>query len=100
MKATSALLMLLISSLAYAQQHNPLETIDQARQRQSAENYDTYRSRGNDAPLGGYNRPLGDPEVRGVERPGYVAPAPVYQPSPSPSYQQPSSSGDWRRGLR
>lgn len=99
MKAASALLLLLISSLACAQQNNPLETIDQARQRQSAENYDTYRNRGNDAPLGGYNGPLGDVEQRGVERPGYVAPAPVYQPQPT--YQQPSSSGgDWRRGLR
>ena len=81
MKTIIATLLIATSSLVAAADWRPFETTDQARQRQSAENYDTYRARGNDAPLGGYNRPLGDSEVRGVERPGYVNQQP-YAPQP------------------
>ena len=95
MKTVFALLMISLASVANAQSRNPLDTTDQARQRQSAENYETYRKHGNEAPLGGYNRPLGDPPVSGVERPGYVTPPPVYQSS-----QPNSSRDDWRDRLR
>jgi hypothetical protein len=98
MKIAISIAAVVLASSAFAQTYRPLETTDQARQRQSSENYDTYRNRGNDAPLGGYNRPLGDPDVRGVERPGYVSPSPTYQPQPA--YQQPSSDQDWRRRLK
>lgn len=80
MKQTALLLMILVPTLAAAQaDRNPLETVEQARQRQSAENYQTYRRNDSQLPPS-YNRPLGDPEQRGVERPGYVSPPPVYQP--------------------
>lgn len=58
--------------LTAAAQYRPLETKDEARQRHSAERYETYRSRGNSAPLGGYPERLGDPAPRGTERPGYT----------------------------
>lgn len=93
----TAALITMMSAPALADR-NPLETVDQARQRQSAENYETYKRADNPLLPPTYSRPLGDTEQRGVERPGYVAPAPAYKPSPS--YQQPSSGGDWRRGLR
>lgn len=100
MKSSLLLLVMLTSAGAIAGDYRPLETVDQARQRQSAENYDTYRRQDNTLLPPSYSRPLGDTEQRGVERPGYAAPAPVYQPAPTTSYQQPSSGGDWRRGLR
>jgi hypothetical protein len=99
MKIAAAIALVALSASAFADDWKPLETVDQARQRQSAENYETYRNRGNEAPLGGYNQPLGSPSVPGVERPGYVAPAPIYQPS-APAAPQPYQGGDWRRGLR
>lgn len=72
-----ALFLALIATNAAADWNNPLETREQARQRQSAENYEAYRSRDNRMLPPTYERPLGDPMQRGVERPGY---APVYQP--------------------
>lgn len=95
MKTVSALLIIALASTANAQSRNPLETFDQARQRQSAENYETYRRHGNEAPLGGYNRALGDPPAQGVERPGYVTSQPAYQPS-QPNHNR----DDWRDRLR
>jgi hypothetical protein len=92
-----ALLLLFASSLAGAADYRPFETTDQARQRQSAENYDTYRNNGNQPPLGGYSRPLGDVEQRGVERPGYTSPGSTYQPS----RQQPNYGNEsWRDSLK
>ena len=55
----------------------PLETIDEARQRHSAERYETYRRHGHEAPLGGYSERFGDPAPRGTELPGYN---PIYRP--------------------
>ena len=77
-----ALAVLLTASNLSTAEWRPLETTDQARQRQSAENYDTYKARGSTPPLGGYSRPLGDLEVRGTERPGYNTPQP-YPPRPA-----------------
>lgn len=76
-----------LSLPAFAADNNLLETTDQARQRLSAENYDTYRQRGGDNQLlpPSYQQPLGSPSTYGVERPGYVSP-----------YQSPSYSSDWR----
>jgi len=74
------MLLCLFALLAFAAQatfaqayDNRLETIDQARQRQSAERWNEYQQRGY-APLGGYSSPLGDPAPYGTERPGYVTP--------------------------
>lgn len=61
-----------VSLPAYA--WNPLETTDEARQRHSAERYDTYRNNGYQAPLGGYQEKLGDPAPYGTDRPGYSSP--------------------------
>lgn len=71
------LLIAIVSAPAFADWSNPLETNEQARQRQSAENYDTYHSRQDRILPPTYERPLGDHMQRGVDRPGY---APVYQP--------------------
>ena len=65
-------LAILVSLPAFA--GNPYETVDQARQRHSVENYDTYKKNGNRAPLGGYKESLGDPAPYGTERPGYTSP--------------------------
>jgi hypothetical protein len=58
-----------------------LETPDDARMRQNAERWQQYEQRresGRDyPPLGGYQERLGDPAVRGVDRPGYTPPAPT-----------------------
>lgn len=64
------LTILLAPALAVAQSYRPLETVDEARQRHNAERYDTYRQRGNQAPLGGYQDRFGDPAPRGTESPG------------------------------
>lgn len=69
----------LLPSLAAAQGY---ETIEQSRQRHSAQNYDTYRNNGNQAPLGGYQERLGDPSPAGTLRPGYVE-----------TYRQPNNYG-------
>lgn len=71
------------SMTAIAADNNLLETTDQARQRHSAENYETYRQRGGENQLlpPSYQQPLGRPSVQGVERPGYVSPQPTYQPT-------------------
>ena len=37
----------------------PFETTNEARQRHSAERYETYRNNGYEAPLGGYREKLG-----------------------------------------
>jgi hypothetical protein len=55
---------------------NPLETRDQARQRQSNENYQTYQKQDNNLIPPSYNRPLGDIQQPNVQRPGYVMPDP------------------------
>lgn len=78
----TAALITMMSAPALADR-NPLETVDQARQRQSAENYDTYKRADNPLLPPTYSRPLGDTEQRGVDRPGYVAPAPAYRSQPS-----------------
>lgn len=62
-------IILLAPSIVLAQ---PYETIEQARQRQSADNYTTYRQNNNQAPLGGYNEKLGDPSPMGTDRPGMI----------------------------
>ena len=50
----------------------PFETVDEARARHSAKNYDTYKKNGYQAPLGGYPETLGDPQPKGTLKPGYV----------------------------
>lgn len=63
-----------ITSAAYAA---PMfETIDESRQRHSAERYEQYEQNNSSAPLGGYSDKLGDPAPAGTERPGYVTPQP------------------------
>lgn len=63
-----------ITSTAYAA---PMfETIDESRQRHSAERYDQYEQNNRSAPLGGYSDKLGDPAPAGTERPGYLTPQP------------------------
>lgn len=68
-----ALLLIAISTSAQAGgglfEKNQFETHDQARQRQSAENYDAYQRSGNEIPPA-YQGPLGGTD-RGTERPGY-----------------------------
>lgn len=76
-KSASVVLCLVASSAVYAQ-GRPLETTNEARQRHNAERYETYRSNGNSAPLGGYSSPLGDPAPRGTESPGMRPIAPTY----------------------
>lgn len=69
-----SIIILAITSAAYAA---PMfETIDESRQRHSAERYEQYEQNGRMAPLGGYNDKLGDPAPYGTERPGYVSPQP------------------------
>jgi len=65
---TMVVVILMAASTSYAQYE--FETIDQARQRHSSENYDYYKSNG--APLGGYNDTFGDPAPYGTEQPGYT----------------------------
>lgn len=67
----------LCATAAAQSTYRPLETIDEARQRQSSQNYETYERRGHSAPLGGYQERLGDPPQRGVERPGYNSYEPI-----------------------
>lgn len=52
--------------------HPTFETVDQARARHSAENYNTYKNNNYQAPLGGYSSKLGDPSPAGTLQPGYV----------------------------
>lgn len=59
---------------------NPFETINQARERQSAERYD-YQQR-NGTPLGGYPERLGNPAPQGTNSPGFTTP---YGSSGNPS---------------
>jgi hypothetical protein len=63
-------------------EYRPLETIDQSRQRHSAERYDRYQKRqpGTLAPFGNSER-FGDPAPPGTFRPGF-----------EPPYQQPHKS--------
>jgi len=67
---------------ASADNWRPLETTEEARQRHSAENYQTYKNNGDQAPLGGYQERLGDPAPRGTERPGYTTPKGYDSPPP------------------
>ena len=50
----------------------PFETVDEARARHSAENYNTYKNNNYQAPLGGYTSKLGDPQPKGTLQPGYT----------------------------
>lgn len=96
MKPLLAVALVAMTSAALAGDYRPLETTEQARQRHSAENYQRYKERGRDAPLGGYQDKLGDPAPYGSERPGYRS-EPSYRPQ-TDGYRQPSD--DWRRGIR
>lgn len=79
MKHIVMLFMLSAATAAQAGDWKPLETTEEARQRQSAERYEVYRDRSQEAPLGGYRDRLGGPAPYGTDRPGYNEP--VYQPS-------------------
>ena len=68
-----AVLVLAAAGAAHAQSR-AFETTEEARQRHSAQNYETYRRNGYRAPLGGYPDKLGDPAPRGTERPGFSSP--------------------------
>jgi len=70
MKAIFFVLLFAFSTLANADRI--FETTDEARQRQNAERYETYKRNGDQAPLGGYQERLGDPAPRGTDRPGYI----------------------------
>jgi len=77
------------ASWAWAQGvSRPFETLDQARQRHSAERYEIYKNHGYQAPLGGYPERLGDPAPHGTESPGFVTPgqgrSSLYGPSLGP----------------
>ncbi len=70
-----AFILIFSVSFAWAQEPwHPLETTDEARQRHSAERYETYEQHGYQAPLGGYHEPLGDRAPYGTERPGFTSP--------------------------
>lgn len=81
-----ALVLAVLVAPTWAQGWRPFETRDEARQRHSAERYETYKSRGYQAPLGGYSERLGDPAPWGTERPGFVTPkggsSSLYGPGP------------------
>ena len=64
----------LISVTVTLAQWRPLETIDESRQRHSAENWTIYKQHNYQAPLGGYPECLGDPAPYGTERPGFITP--------------------------
>ena len=70
MKTIIVLIAVLMASPVFANFYL-LETTDQARQRRSAENYETYKENSYQAPLGGYSQELGSPSPRGTDRPGY-----------------------------
>ena len=70
MKILALVLFFFVTSPALAQ-WRPLETTEQSRQRHNAERWNTYKNRGYQAPLGGYQERLGDPAPSGTERPGY-----------------------------
>lgn len=74
MKHTITLLALLLASAGALAAQGLLETTEEARQRQNAERYETYRQRGSQAPLGGYQDKLGSPAPYGTQRPGYTSP--------------------------
>jgi len=82
------ILFFLIIGPALAQLH-PFETTEESRQRHSAENYQIYEDHHQQAPLGGYSSPFGDPAPMGTERPGFTSPAPSPYSSPSPYDQHP-----------
>jgi hypothetical protein len=90
---TVAAAMLLWSADVSATQLLHAETLDQARQRHSAQRWQEYEQRGYQAPLGGYSEPLGDPAPRGTERPGYTPPQGYGSPSSGYGRQQGSQFG-------
>lgn len=65
-----AVFLLAVANMAVAG-WNAFETIDEARQRHSAERYNTYIERGGRAPLGGYKERLGDTAPPGTLTPGF-----------------------------
>ncbi|CCG40117.1 exported hypothetical protein [Magnetospirillum molischianum DSM 120] len=96
----AAVILAVSSGSASAQLYNPLETTSDSRARHSAENYDTYRSRGNDAPLGGYSHPMGDPSPSGTLTPGYGSSGSGYGSSPLQSGNSQGGYGSNNRGSR
>lgn len=94
MKIAVAFAVAMLTTFSASADRNPLETVDQARQRQSAENYESHKRQDNPLLPPSYSRPLGDTEQRGVDRPGYVAPAPTYRPQPT--YQPGYGGGSWQ----
>ena len=53
-------ILLLFGSGSFAYSLDKIETKEDAWNRQSAENYNVYKNNNYNAPLGGYNRTLGD----------------------------------------
>ena len=86
----------LLAGQAGAQQLNPFETHDQARQRNSAENWNTYQRNNGNAPLGGYNSGLSSGS-RDSERPGYNSRQDWNSGSSTGSGRNSSGSDSWRR---
>jgi hypothetical protein len=67
------ILLLSTSAITFADTFSrPFETVDEARARHSADNYNTYKNNNYRAPLGGYTSKLGDPQPKGTLQPGYV----------------------------
>lgn len=89
MNRSAILILAFAPAVSVASDWRPLETHDQARERQSAENYQRYEQQENRLLPPSYQQPLGSPTVYGAERPGY-APPPVYH-APQPSY-----GGSWQ----
>jgi hypothetical protein len=78
------------------QNWNPLETVDQARQRHSAERYDIYQEHNNQAPLGGYPERLGDRAPEGTLNPGFTQPkGKFYDPYQNSDPYQDSDRFKW-----
>lgn len=60
-KILSLIVLLSIVQSAYADSWNRLETYQDAYDRQSQRNYETYRNNNYQAPLGGYSQGLNEP---------------------------------------
>ncbi|MDA8259209.1 MAG: hypothetical protein M0Z99_26815 [Betaproteobacteria bacterium] len=85
MKKTLSLLaaVAVLTSNAYAA--GALETVDEARARHSAKNYEIYEKRG--TPLNGYPERLTDPAPPGTLQPGYAPKGSDYR-LPSGEYRR------------